>query len=286
MVPFGRRRFRAPLPMPTAAAARSRAERVAFSVYRHPISRSDVPATPGFAWASPASALFESRAEDLSKHIRARDFGYSARENCARDYVFQIRRFAAPRLQFADFRSVSDTSRTEGSHRNCRRRQSTCRGLLSRSHDVPLEGARPWTATRNRIKIRGKYRSFVDADMRSLRRAGRGHRFYSQRDDRRQKLTSTGTGGTARHAHVNNPNRYGDGANPNFPENRILRMANGDAEAGLLDDAGKLMPSSTSHIQAWKRKAFPTGTSSCRAINYSGISSDTFRVCIPPRYSR
>ena len=88
------------------------------------------------------------------------------------------------------------------------------------------------------------------------------------------------TGGGGHQAYMqfeNNPNAHGAGATRTKWRPYPCAGEPGDAEAGLLADCGKPMPFIDRWCSRASARAFPTGTSSCRATTIaSGVSSDNF----------
>jgi ABC-type transport system substrate-binding protein len=265
------------------------AERVAFSVY-------DIRIRQGVMYQPhPAFAVGESGKprylnlgrEDLRNIFELRDFGYTGtRELVAEDYVFQIRRLAHPGLHSPIFGLMSEY--IVGLKEFAQQLQEAAKHLPADAYldltTFPLEGARTLDRYTYRIKIRGKYPQFVYwlAMPFFAPIPEEAHRFYSQPGMTEGKNLTldwypVGTGPYM--LTVNNPNRLMVmERNPNFAgEPYPADGEAGDAEAGLLDDAGKPMPFIDKVIFSLEKESIPYWNKFLQGYyDYSGISSDTF----------
>jgi len=265
------------------------AERVAFSVY-------DIRIKQGVMFQPhPAFAVDESGKprylnlgrEDLRNIFELRDFGYTGtRELVAEDYVFQIRRLAHPGLHSPIFGLMGEY--VVGLKEFGQQLQEAAKRLPADAYlDLtmfPLEGAQTLDRYTYRIKIRGKYPQFVYwlAMPFFAPIPEEAHRFYSQPGMTEGKNLTldwypVGTGPYM--LTVNNPNRLMVmERNPNFAgEPYPADGEAGDAEAGLLDDAGKPMPFIDKVIFSLEKESIPYWNKFLQGYyDFSGISSDTF----------
>ncbi len=265
------------------------AERVAFSVY-------DIRIRQGVMYQPhPAFAVDESGKprylnlgrEELKNIFELRDFGYTGtRELVAEDYVFQIRRLAHPGLHSPIFGLMSEY--IVGLKELGQQLQEAAKHLPAGAYlDLtmyPLEGAQTLDRYTYRIKIRGKYPQFVYwlAMPFFAPIPEEAHRFYSQPGMTEGKNLTldwypVGTGPYM--LTVNNPNRLMVmERNPNFAgEPYPADGEAGDAEAGLLDDAGKPMPFIDKVIFSLEKESIPYWNKFLQGYyDFSGISSDTF----------
>jgi peptide/nickel transport system substrate-binding protein len=265
------------------------AERVAFSVY-------DIRIKQGVMYQPhPAFAVDESGKprylnlgrEDLKNIFELRDFGYTGtRELVAEDYVFQIRRLAHPGLHSPIFGLMSEY--IVGLKEFAQQLQKAAKHMAVDAYlDLtmfPLEGAQTLDRYTYRIKIRGKYPQFVYwlAMPFFAPIPEEAHRFYSQPGMTEGKNLTldwypVGTGPYM--LSVNNPNRLMVmERNPNFAgEPYPADGEAGDAEAGLLDDAGKPMPFIDKVIFSLEKESIPYWNKFLQGYyDISGISSDTF----------
>jgi oligopeptide transport system substrate-binding protein len=265
------------------------AERVAFSVY-------DIRIRQGLMYQPhPAFAVDESGKprylnlgrEDLKNIFELRDFGYTGtRELVAEDYVFQIRRLAHPGLHSPIFGLMGEY--IVGLKEFAQQLQEAAKHLPADAYldltTIPLEGVRTLDRYTYRIKIRGKYPQFVYwlAMPFFAPIPEEAHRFYSQPGMTEGKNLTldwypVGTGPYM--LTVNNPNRLMVmERNPNFAgEPYPADGEAGDAEAGLLDDAGKPMPFIDKVIFSLEKESIPYWNKFLQGYyDFSGISSDTF----------
>jgi ABC-type transport system substrate-binding protein len=265
------------------------AERVAFSVYDIRI-RQGVMYQPHPAFAVDESAkprYLNLGREDLKNVFELRDFRHTGtRELVAEDYVFQIRRLAHPGLHSPIFGLMGEY--IVGLKELGQQLQEAAKHLHAGAYldltRFPLEGARSLDRYTYRIKIRGKYPQFVYwlAMPFFAPIPEQAHRFYSQPGMTEGKNLTldwypVGTGPYM--LTVNNPNRMMVmERNPNFTgEPYPAGGEAGDAEAGLLDDAGKPMPFIDKVIFSLEKESIPYWNKFLQGYyDFSGISSDTF----------
>ena len=219
------------------------------------------------------------------------------RELTAEDYVYQIKRLAHPRLNSPIFGHMSEyivglkeladalkaeNQRLEG---HATQSASATRATLDRpARASSWRASRSSTATPTACASRASTRSSCTGSRcRSSRRCrAEADRFYSQRgmnDGRNLTLDWYPVGTGPYMLTENNPNaRMVLERNPEFPRRDLSRRRANRAtrEAGLLADAGKIAAVRRPHrLHAARRKASPTGTSSCRATTTSRASART-----------
>ncbi len=290
--PWARRRYRAPVYLDTSGRRlpdSAPAERVAFSVYdiriRHGVMYQPHPA---FAVDETGTPRYLNLGRDDLKNIfELRDFRHTGtRELVAEDYVFQIRRLAHPGLHSPVFGLMGEY--IVGLKELGQQLQESAKHLPANAYldltKFPLEGAQVLDRYSYRIKIRGKYPQFVYwlAMPFFAPIPEEAHRFYSQPGMTEGKNLTldwypVGTGPYM--LTVNNPNRMMVmERNPNFGgEPYPADGEAGDAEAGLLDDAGKLMPFIDKVVFSLEKESIPYWNKFLQGYyDFSGISSDTF----------
>ncbi len=272
------------------------AEAIAFSIYEIHI-QPGIRYQPHPAFARDAEGrprYFDLTGEELESIQELADFPHSgSRELVAADYVYQIKRLAHPRLSspiqglmseyivgLAEYAKTLSAAYEAG-----RKAKSGDFWLDLRTY--PLEGAQVVDKYTYRIKIRGKYPQLkywlampFFAPM-----PWEAERFYAQRGLQERNITldwyPVGTG--AYMLTVNNPNRQMVlERNPNF---RVLRYPAegeaGDAEKGLLADAGKPMPFIDKVIYSREKENIPYWNKFLQGYyDVSGISSDSFDQAI------
>ncbi len=269
---------------------------IAFSIYEIHI-QPGIRYQPHPAFARDAEGrprYFDLTGEELESIQELADFPHSgSRELVAADYVYQIKRLAHPRLSspiqglmseyivgLAEYAKTLSAAYEAG-----RKAKSGDFWLDLRAY--PLEGAQVVDKYTYRIKIRGKYPQLkywlampFFAPM-----PWEAERFYAQRGLQERNITldwyPVGTG--AYMLTVNNPNRQMVlERNPNF---RVLRYPAegeaGDAEKGLLADAGKPMPFIDKVIYSREKENIPYWNKFLQGYyDVSGISSDSFDQAI------
>ncbi|HHJ14312.1 MAG TPA: peptide ABC transporter substrate-binding protein [Gammaproteobacteria bacterium] len=268
---------------------------IAYSIY-------DIEIRPGIRY-QPHPALARDRqgryryhsltAADLEGVHTLADFPYTGtRELVAADYVYQIKRLAHPGLHSPIFGLMADY--IDGLKEYAQSLDKTWKALrkqdphaVLRLQDIPLAGARVVDRYRYRIRIRGKYPQFRywlampffapvpwEADI-----------FYAQPGMKARNISldwyPLGTGPYM--LTVNNPNRIMVlERNPNFRgEAYPGRGGPGDREAGLLADAGRIMPFIDKVVYSLEKEAIPTWNKFLQGYyDVSGVSSDSFDQAI------
>ena len=266
--------------------------RIAYSVYEihikpgiryqpHPALARDAQDRPLYQALTPA---------DLEHIDTLGDFAQTGtRELTAADYVYQIKRLAHPRLHTPILGIMSDyivglkeyaqTLKQADAQTNGKQGRAAYLDL----EKYPLEGAQLIDRYSYRITIHGKYPQLLywlampffapmppEAD-----------RFYSQAGMEEKNLTldwyPIGTGPYM--LTVNNPNRQMVlSRNPNFHgETYPTEGMPGDAERGLLRDAGKPMPFVDRMVYSLEQETIPYWNKFLQGYyDVSGISSDSF----------
>ncbi len=233
-------------------------------------------------------------AERIEGIDKLADFPETAtRELVAADYVYQIKRLAHPRLHSPIFSIMADyivglrdyAKTLQRAHGKLTREQGPDAYLdLTR---YPLEGVELVDRYTYRIKVRGKYPQLMywlampffapmppEAD-----------RFYSQPGLQARNITldwyPVGTG--AYMLTENNPNlRMVLERNPNFHRDYYPRQgAPGDAEAGLLEEAGERLPFIDKVVYSLEKETIPYWNKFLQGYyDASGIASDSFDQAI------
>ncbi len=265
------------------------AARVAYSVYEVRI-RAGVRYQPHPAFARDESGRYryhDMTPAELEPLFEIRDFKHTGtRELVAADFAFEIRRLAHPHLHSPIFGLMSEY--IVGLKEYATKLQEAAKQLPPGGYldlnSIPLEGVEVVDAHTYRIKVKGKYPQFVywlampffapvpwEAD-----------RFYSQPGMSEGKNLSldwypVGTG--AYMLSVHDPNRVMIlERNPNFSGEPY--PSEGEAEdeaAGLLRDAGKLMPFIDKAIYSLEKEPIPYWNKFLQGYyDASGISSDAF----------
>ncbi len=262
------------------------ADQVAFSLFEVRI-RPGIRYQPHPALAQGAKgylyhALTPADLEDV--HTLA-DFPHTGtRELVAADYVYQIKRLADPRVHSPIFGLMAGyiVGLRELSQAIRQARQETD-GAWVDLRELPLAGVELLDRYTYRIRIRGKYPQFrywlampFFAPM-----PWEADRFYSQPGMAERNLTldwyPIGTG--AYMLTENNPNlRMVLSRNPNYRGDRYpSEGAPGDAEAGLLRDAGKPLPFIDRAVYSLERESIPYWNKFLQGYyDASGISSESF----------
>jgi oligopeptide transport system substrate-binding protein len=216
-----------------------------------------------------------------------------SRELVADDYVYQIKRLAHPQVHSPILGLMSEY--IVGLEAYSKTLASAYEKLVAKEGEsvflelekFPLQGVELVDRYRYRIKIRGKYPQLLywlampffapvpqEAD-----------RFYSQAGMQERNITldwyPVGTGPYM--LTVNNPNRQMVlEINPNFHgEVYPSEGMPGDREAGLLDDAGKLLPFIDKVVYSLEKETIPYWNKFLQGYyDTSGISSDSFDQAI------
>ncbi|HEX4986068.1 MAG TPA: ABC transporter substrate-binding protein [Burkholderiales bacterium] len=264
-------------------------DKVAFSEY-------EIRIRPGILYQPhPALAKDEAghyryhnlRREDLKGVYELRDFKYTGtRELTADDYAFQIRRLAHPRLHSPIFGLISEY--IVGLKDYAAKLQQAAKTLPPDGYldlmQFPLEGVQVVDSHTYRIRLKGKYPQFVYwlAMPFFAPVPWEAEKFYSQPGMTEGKNLSLdwypiGTG--AYMLTVNDPNRIMVmERNPNFAgEPYPSEGEAGDREAGLLDDAGKMMPFVDKAVFSLEKESIPYWNKFLQGYyDASGIASDNF----------
>ncbi len=274
--------------LPDAADAAA----VAYSVY-------DIRIKPGILYQPhPAFARDESghlrygdlTAQKLADINTLADFKQSGtRELTAADYVNQIKRLAHPRLHSPVFGLMSeyiiglkDYSATLKKANEALAQQGRKDAYLDLGQ-FPLEGAQVIDRYTYRVKLKGKYPQFVYwlAMPFFAPVPEEAERFFAQPGMAEKNFTldwyPVGTGPYM--LTINNPNRQMVlERNPNF-KGELFPSAGeaGDAERGLLADAGKPLPFIDRAVFSLEKESIPYWNKFLQGYyDASGISSDTF----------
>jgi oligopeptide transport system substrate-binding protein len=269
---------------------------IAFSVYEIHI-RPGIQYQPHPAFARDAQnelRYVDLLEDDLAQARELADFEYrDSRELVAADYVYQIKRFAHPRLHspiqglmneyIAGLREFSETLATAYARQQQEDPGATWLDL--RQFDLP--GVEVIDKYTYRIKIHGKYPQLLywlampffapmpwEAD-----------RFYAQPGMKQRNITldwyPVGTGPYM--LTVNNPNRQMVlERNPNFhPQYYPTEGDPGDTEKGLLEDAGKRLPFIDKVVYSLEKENIPYWNKFLQGYyDVSGVSSDSFDQAI------
>jgi oligopeptide transport system substrate-binding protein len=272
------------------------ADDVAFSVYEIHI-QPGIEYQPHPAFARNAQDEFHYLAlteEDLASVRELGDFTHTgSRELVAADYVYQIKRLAHPRLHspiqglmseyIVGLREYAESLATAYARQV--QNNPTAKWLDLREYDLPgVELVDKYTY---RIKIHGKYPQLLywlampffapmpwEAD-----------RFYAQPGMKQRNISldwyPVGTGPYM--LTVNNPNRQMVLArNPNFRLQYYPSEGDpGDAEKGLLIDAGKPLPFIDKVVYNLEKESIPYWNKFLQGYyDVSGVSSDSFDQAI------
>lgn len=273
------------------------AQDIAFSVYEIEI-RAGIRYQPHPAFARDADGrpLYRAlSAEQLDDIHALSDFEHTGtRELVAADYVYEIKRLAHPRLHSPIYGimatyivGLKEYARTlSEEYRRLEAEQGDGPVFLDLTR-FPLAGAEVLDRYRYRITLKGKYPQFKywlampffapvppEAD-----------RFYSQPGMKERNITldwyPVGTGPYL--LSVNNPNRQIVlQRNPNFHgETYPSEGEPGDAEKGLLDDAGRALPLIDRVVFSLEKEAIPTWNKFLQGYyDTSGVGSDSFDQAI------
>jgi oligopeptide transport system substrate-binding protein len=267
-------------------------ERIAYSVY-------DIEIKPGIRYQPHPAFARGTDGEYLYHHIDESDLASvnslsdfkqtGTRELTAADYVYQIKRLAHPHLHSPIFGLMSDYIVGLRDYAKTLKVAAESPGAAAflNLNDYPLEGAEVIDRYRYRIKLHGKYPQFRywlampffapvpwEADV-----------FYSRPGMKERNITldwyPVGTGPYM--LTVNNPNlQMVMERNPNFHgETYPAEGDPGDAEAGLLEDAGKPLPLVDTVIFSLEKENIPLWNKFLQGYyDSSGINSDSFDQAI------
>lgn len=243
---------------------------------------------PAFAKNGQGDWLYHNMGDhELASIFKLSDFSQTGtRELTAKDYVYQIKRLAHPRLHSPIFGLMADYLVGLKDYANVLsqvdQEQSKGKPYLD-LRDYPLESAQVIDRYTYQIKIKGKYPQFLywlampffapipwEADL-----------FYSQKGLVQKNITldwyPIGTGPYM--LTENNPNlRMTLEKNPNFHgEYYPTEGMPGDAENGLLIDAGKNLPFIDKIIYTREKESIPRWNKFLQGYyDASGIGSDSF----------
>ena len=247
---------------------------------------------PAFAVDKQGEYLFHNLSDkEIAKIYQLSDFSHmSTRELTARDYVFQIKRLAHPKLHSPIFELMADYIQ------GLREFATILEEVVDEKPEdnfyldlnkFPLEGVQVVDDYTYRVKIKGKYPQFIfwltmpffapipwEAD-----------RFYSQQGLIEKNISldwfPVGTG--AYMLTENNPNQIMVlDRNPNFRgEFYPTEGMPGDEKNGLLDDADKPLPFIDKIIYSREKESIPRWNKFLQGYyDASGIGSDSFDQAI------
>ena len=287
--------------MPVAQYFNSNGERLPEGVDNEEISYTvyEISIKPGIRYQPhPAFARNEKKefiyhnlsAEDLADIYELKDFPYTdTRELTAKDYVYEIKRLAHPRLHSPIFGLMSDyiiglkeLSNTLRAAANLQL-ETKDKGTYLDLNKFPLEGAQVVDSHTYRIKIKGKYPQFMywlampffapipwEAD-----------RFYTQQGLVEKNITldwyPVGTGPYM--LTDNNPNLMMVlEKNPNFHgESYPVGDKTNNLKSDLLEDAGKPLPFIDKIMFYRDKESIPRWNKFLQGYyDASGIGSDSF----------
>jgi len=228
--------------------------------------------------------------EDLAEIYEIKDFPYTdTRELTAKDYVYEIKRLAHPRLHSPIFSLMSDYIVGLKEYSNTLKAVvnlqsgTTDEGIYLDLNNFPLEGAQVVDSHTYRIKIKGKYPQFMywlampffapipwEAD-----------RFYTQQGLVEKNITldwyPVGTGPYM--LTDNNPNLIMVlEKNPNFHgESYPVEDKTNNLKSDLLEDAGKPLPFIDKIMFYRDKESIPRWNKFLQGYyDASGIGSDSF----------
>jgi len=278
--------------LPDDAAAQD----IAFSVY-------DIHIKPGIryqphpAFAQDAAGKYRYQAlsaADLSNIDKLSDFPYTGtRELIAADYVYEIKRLAHPRLQspilglMGDYIVGLKEYETTLAKAYAEQKKNGKRDHYLDLTRYALEGASVVDRYTYRIKVKGKYPQLLYwlAMPFFAPVAPEVDRFYAQPGMEEKNLTldwyPAGTGPYM--LTDNNPNlQMVLERNPNFHEELYpVEGESGDAEKGLLKDAGRPLPFVDKVVYSLEKEGIPYWNKFLQGYyDISGISSDSFDQAI------
>lgn len=267
-------------------------EKISYTVY-------EISIKPGIRYQPhPAFARNENKkfiyhdlsVEDLAEIYEIKDFPYTdTRELTAKDYVYEIKRLAHPRLHSPIFSLMSDYIVGLKEYSNTLKAVvnlqsgTTDEGTYLDLNNFPLEGAQVVDSHTYRIKIKGKYPQFMywlampffapipwEAD-----------RFYTQQGLVEKNITldwyPVGTGPYM--LTDNNPNLIMVlEKNPNFHgESYPVEDKTNNLKSDLLEDAGKPLPFIDKIMFYRDKESIPRWNKFLQGYyDSSGIGSDSF----------
>ncbi|HRH79770.1 MAG TPA: ABC transporter substrate-binding protein [Thiobacillaceae bacterium] len=267
-------------------------EAIAFTTYEirikpsiryqpHPALATDAAGKPRYFPISPRELVDIDDFQDFT--------ATGSRELTAEDYVYQIKRLANPRLNSPIFGLMGEY--IVGLREYGKQLEKEAAALPKDAYldldRYPLEGARVVDRYTYRIRIRGKYPQFVYwlAMPFFAPVPAEAERFYTQPGMSEKNFTldwqPVGTGPF--YLAVNDPNRQMVlRRNPNYhPDAYPTGGDPGDADEGLLADAGKPLPLLDEAVYVLEKEDIPYWTKFLQGYyDTSGISSDTFDQAI------
>lgn len=265
------------------------ADRVAYSVYEVRI-RPGVLYQPHPAFAKDGNGKYryhDLKPADLKHVYELRDFEHTGtRELVAEDFAFEIRRLAHPRLHSPIFGLMSEY--IVGLKDYAARLQEAAKALPAGGYldlnSIPFDGVEVVDSHTYRIKVKGKYPQFVYwlAMPFFSPVPWEAERFYSQpgmTDGKNLSLDWYPVGTGAYMLTLHDPNRMMVmERNPNFAgEAYPAEGEPGDEQAGLLRDAGKMMPFIDKVVFSLEKESIPYWNKFLQGYyDASGITSDAF----------
>lgn len=264
-------------------------DKVAYSVYEINI-RPGILYQPHPAFAKDSSGHYRyhdlTRAQ-LKNVYELRDFEYTGtRELVADDYAFQIRRLAHPKLHSPIFGLISQYLIGLKDYADMLQKAAAAAPADAYLDlmKFPLDGVQVIDRYTYRIRLKGKYPQFVYwlAMPFFSPVPWEAERFYAQpgmSEGRNLSLDWYPVGTGAYMLTVNDPNRQMIlERNPNFAgEPYPSEGEEGDRAAGLLDDAGKMMPFIDKAVFSLEKESIPYWNKFLQGYyDASGITSDSF----------
>jgi len=274
-------------PLPDTVSA----EKIAFSVYEIRIKPNmRYQPHPAFARDSEGKPEYDHLTQSDLRDIHAlSDFPHTGtRTVTAADYVYQIKRLAHPQLHLPIFGVMSEY--IVGLKDYAVTLQDALKKEPKTFLDLnayPLPGVEAVDELTYRITINGKYPQFAYwlAMPFFVPMPHEAERFYAQAGMRERNLTLDWwpVGSGPYYLAENDPNRRMVlSRNPYYDsETYPAKGEAGDAQAGLLADAGKPLPLIDKVVFSLEKESILTGTSSCRAISMRPASAPTVstRLC-------
>lgn len=262
-------------------------DRVAYSVYEIHL-RQNLKYQPHPAFAQDAMGKLEYHglsADEISKRYSPNDFPHTGtREVTAADYVYQIKRLAHPNIHSPISGLMGDYIVGFKEYMTTLQKAQQGRGeAFLDLGDFPLEGAQVGEEFTYKIKLYGKYPQFsywlamtffspmpVEVE-----------RFYAQAGMKKNNLTLDWwpVGSGPYYLSENNPNqRMVLTRNPNFTGEVYPSTGDhGDAESGLLADAGQPLPFIDKAVFSLEKETIPYWNKFLQGYyDAAGISSDSF----------
>ena len=263
------------------------ADKIAYSVYEiHIKPGMRYQPHPAFAKDAKGSLVYDHLSPDELKGIHAPgDFLHSGtRVVTAADYAYQIKRLAHPRLHLPIYGVMSEyivglKDYAKTLQQALKKNPESYLNL----NDYPLPGVEVVDDTTYRITIKGKYPQFAYwlampffAPM-----PQEAERFYGQAGMKERNLTLDWwpVGSGPYYLSENDPNRRMVlSKNPYYDSERYPSEGeSGDLQAGLLADAGKILPLIDEVVFTLEKETIPYWNKFLQGYyDASGISSDSF----------